>query len=598
VADGALILVAGLLLAGALVGSVIAERLRLPGLLLFLLVGMAIGWDGTGWVRLDDFALARRIGVLALALILFEGGLSAPRAALRRVLRPALLLAIGATVMTALLTGVAATVLLGGGLLQGMLVGSALASTDGAAVFALLRGSSLRPRLALMLEGEAGFNDPVAVLLVIGFTTWLLQPDYGVPDMLVLFVRQLATGLVCGAAVGLGVARLLAMARLPVPGLYPVASLSVAGLAFGSADVLHGSGFLAVFVAGLALASSPGLPAQATLSDFHDGVSWLAQVALFLTLGLLVVPSHLVGIAGGATLLALFLAFAARPAAVWAVTALEGLRPGERVLLGWAGLRGGVPVVLATFPVLAGVPGSRRVLDVAFFVVVFSTVLQGTTFEALARRLGLTRAEPPLPRALRDSGTATGLGAEVAEYRVGPGDRAVGRRLRDLPLPPEATVMVIVRGEAAIPPQRNTRIETGDRVHVVVREESSAALAQTLDRWQNGEPEYALEPRAPRPWTAADGDPAHPVRVVGLSITEHLRVRADVPGALVMLEDGRYAITGPALLVGDPGRLTRYAGERLERAEQAAARLWWRDVLDALGPAGPLTPTRRRGSAR
>ena len=291
----------------------------------------------------------------------------------------------------------AATVLLGGGLLQGMLVGSALASTDGAAVFALLRGSSLRPRLALMLEGEAGFNDPVAVLLVLGFTTWLLQPDYGVPDMLVLFVRQLATGLVCGAFVGLGVARLLAIARLPVAGLYPVASLAVAGLAFGSADVLHGSGFLAVYVAGLALASSPGLPARATLSDFHDGVAWLAQVALFLTLGLLVVPSHLVAVAGGATALALFLAFVARPAAVWAVTALEGLRPGERVLLGWAGLRGGVPVVLATFPVIAGVPGSRRVLDVAFFVVVFSTVLQGTTFEALARRLGLTRAEPPLP---------------------------------------------------------------------------------------------------------------------------------------------------------------------------------------------------------
>jgi cell volume regulation protein A len=582
VPDGALILVAGLLLAGALLGSVVAHRLRLPGLLLFLLVGMAVGWDGTGWVHLDDFALARRIGVLALALILFEGGLSAPRTALRRVLRPALLLATAGTLVTALLTGVAAAVLFGGSLVQGLLVGSALASTDGAAVFALLRGSSLRPRLALMLEGEAGFNDPVAVLLVLGFTTWLLQPDYTVPDMLVLFVRQLGTGMICGVAVGLGGARLLALARLPDAGLYPVASLAVAGLAFGSADVLHGSGFLAVYIAGLALASSPGIPARGTLSDFHEGVSWIAQVALFLTLGLLVVPSQLVAVAGSATLLALFLAFAARPAAVWAVTALEGLRPGERVLLGWAGLRGGVPVVLATFPVLAGVPGSRRVLDVAFFVVVFSTVLQGTTFETLARRLGLTRAEPLLPRALRDSGTATRLGAELTEYRVGPDDRAVGRRLRDLPLPPDATVMVIVRGEAAIPPQSDTRIETGDHVHVVVREESAAALATTLDRWQHGDPEYALEPHGPRPWTASHGDPAHPVRIAGLAVAEHHRIRADVPGALVTLEDGRYALTGPALLVGDAVRLRRYAGERLERAEEATARLWWRDVLDAL----------------
>jgi potassium/hydrogen antiporter len=580
--DGGLILVAGLLLTGALFGSLVAERLRLPGLLLFLLVGMAVGWDGTGWVRLDDFELARRIGVLALALILFEGGLSAPVAALRKVLRPALLLAVVGTIATALLTGAAASVLLGTGLIEGLLVGATLASTDGAAVFALLRSSSLRPRLALMLEGEAGLNDPVAVLLVLGFTSWLLLPDYGVPDMLVLFLRQLGLGLVCGAAVGLGAARLLRVARFPAGGLYSVASLAVAGLAYGSADVLHGSGFLAVYVAGVALAASRELPAQGTLSVFHEGVAWVAQVALFLTLGLLVVPSQLVTVAGAAAALALFLAFVARPVAVWVVTAFEGLGANERLLLGWAGLRGGVPIVLATFPVIAGVPGSRRILDVAFFVVVFSTVLQGMTFESVARRLKLAEQRPLFPRSLRETGIAHRLGAELTEYRVGPEDRAVGRPLSELPLPLEATVMVIVRGGEAIPPQRETRIEGGDHVHVLVREEASAALATSLDSWQHGERVYRRDAIRPRPWSGALGDPAHPVRVAGLSVVEHLRVRSGVPGALVVLEDGRHALTGPVLLVGEGTELRRYAGERLARAG-AEERVWWRDVLDALG---------------
>jgi cell volume regulation protein A len=581
--DGGLTLVAGLLLTAALLGSLVAARLRLPALLLFLLVGMAVGWDGAGWVALDDFALARRIGVLALALILFEGGLSAPVAALRRVLRPALLLAILGTITTALLTGAAAAVLLGTGLAQGLILGATLASTDGAAVFALLRSSSLRPRLALILEGEAGLNDPVAVLLVLGFTSWLLQPDYGVPDMILLFVRQLGLGLVCGAAVGLGAVRLLRLARLPTGGLYPVASLAVAGLAFGSADVLHGSGFLAVYVAGIALAASRELPAQGTLSVFHEGVAWVAQVTLFLTLGLLVVPSQLVAVAGSATALALFLAFVARPAAVWVVTAFEGLGAKERVLLGWAGLRGGVPIVLATFPAIAGVPGSRRILDVAFFVVVFSTVLQGMTFEGVARRLKLVETRPPFPRALRETGTAGRLGAELAEYRVGPEDRVVGRPLSDLSLPPEATVMAIVRGNEAIPPQRDMRIETGDHVHLLVRQEASAALATSLDSWQHGEREYRRDAVRPRPWTAALGDPAHPVRVAGLAVVEHLRVRGGVPGALVVLEDGRHALTGPVLVVGRDVELRRYAGERLRRASTSAEQVWWRDVLDALG---------------
>jgi cell volume regulation protein A len=583
--DGALILAGSLLLAGAMAGALVAERLRIPGLLAFLAVGMAVGWDGTGWLRLDDIELARRIGVIALALILFEGGLSAPVTAMRPLLRPALALAIGGTIATALLTGSAAALLLGVPPVGGLLVGATLASTDGAAVFALLRGSALRKRVALILEGEAGFNDPVAVLLVIGFTTWLQRPGYGAPDMVVLFVQQLGVGLACGAVVGIGAARVLALVRLPAAGLYCVASLAVAGAAFGAADVLHGSGFLAVYLAGLSLAGARALPARATVAIFQEGVAWVAQVALFVTLGLIVVPSELAAVAGVATAIALFLAFAGRPLAVWLATLGAGLPGRERVLLGWAGLRGGVPLILATFPVIAEVPGNRRVLDVAFVVVVVSTVLQGMSFEAVARRLGLTEARPPLPRPLRETGVASGLGAELTEYRVGPEDRAVGRRLEDLPLVPEATVMVVVRGDEAIPPQRDTRLEPGDEVHLVVREEAAGGLATMLDEWQHGERDYRRAPVGPRPWPAALGDPSHPVRVAGLAVAEHVRVRSGpVPGALVRLEDGRFALTGPALVMGEGSVLDRYAEERLRRADEPREQVWWRDVRDALAP--------------
>jgi potassium/hydrogen antiporter len=583
--DGALILAGSLLLAAATAGAVVAERLRVPGLLAFLVVGMAVGWDGTGWLKLDDIELARRVGVVALALILFEGGLRAPVGAMRPLLRPALALAIGGTIATALLTGAAAALLLGIAPVGGLLIGATLASTDGAAVFALLRGSALRRRIALILEGEAGFNDPVAVLLVIGFTTWLQRPGYGAPDMLVLFVRQLGIGLACGAAVGIGAARVLALARLPAAGLYCVASLAVAGAAFGAADLLHGSGFLAVYLAGLVLAGSGALPARATIEIFQEGVAWIAQVALFVTLGLIIVPSELAAVAGVGTALALFLAFAGRPAAVWLATVRAGLPGRERLLLGWAGLRGGVPIVLATFPVIAGVPGNRRVLDVAFLVVVVSTVLQGMSFEAVARRLGLTQARPPFPRPLRETGVASGLGAELTEYRVGREDRAVGQRLGDLPLDPAATVMVVVRGDEAIPPQRDTRLEPGDEVHLLVREEAAGALATTLDEWQHGERAYRRAPVGPRPWPAALGDPSHPVRVAGLAVAEHVRERSGpIPGALVLLEDGRFALTGPALVMGDASALDRYAEERLRRAGEPREQVWWRDVRDALAP--------------
>ena len=389
--DGELILVAGALMVAGLAASLAADRLRLPGLVLFLGLGMAIGSDGAGWIDFTDYELARTIGIVALALILFEGGLTTSFGEIRTVAVPALSLAFVGTLLTALIAGVVATWLFDLSLLEGLLVGSIVSATDGAAVFALLRNSSLDRRVGLTLEAESGFNDPLSVLLVIGLIDWISKPDFAAPDLVLLLARELGIGLVVGLAVGWVAVQGLRRARLRTEAAYPIATLSVAALAYGGAAALHGSGFLSVYLAGLALGSAP-IPGERAVSIFHQGLAGLAQVTMFLVLGLLVFPSQLWGVALEGTVLALVLMFVARPIATMVATAVTGFSPQERAILAWAGLRGAVPVVLATFPVIAAISGSLEFFNIVFFAVLLSTLLQGASFEPLANRLGVTVA--------------------------------------------------------------------------------------------------------------------------------------------------------------------------------------------------------------
>jgi cell volume regulation protein A len=592
-ADGELILVAAALLAAGIAASLVASRVQLPGLLLFLALGMAIGSDGLGWIDFNDYELARTIGVVALALILFEGGLSAGYEEIRPVLRPALLLAILGTLGTAVICGFAAAWLFDLSTLEGMLLGAIISSTDGAAIFALLRESTLRRKLARTLEGEAGFNDPVAVLLVIGFIEWIERDDYGVLDLLALFVTEMGIGGVVGVAVGLLAVRGLRNAKLASPGLYPVATLATAGLAFGGAATLHGSGFLAAYLAGLVLGSAR-IPAKQTVVVFHQGLAWVAQIVMFLALGLLVFPSELDDVWLKGTALALLLVFIARPLSAALATAFDRFTAAERLVLGWAGLRGAVPVVLATFAVIAGVPEgqSREFFNIVFFAVVISTLLQGTTVEWLARRVGVTTSEPALPRPLIETGTVRRLGAEIVEYPVGPDDAIVGQLVRELGLPRDALLSVIVRGEEALLPRGSTRIEADDRLHVMVREEVARDIPELLERWRLGPVGVPTVRHAllragtavftTRRWTDDDGDPGFPKQVQGVAVSEQIRTRRDQRGALVILEDGRFAVTGPLLAIGGPLQLQRYARRRLTAEEDAAARAWWQEVIGAL----------------
>jgi cell volume regulation protein A len=595
VTDGELILVAGALLAAGIAASLLAARIRLPGLLLFLGLGMLLGSDGTTWIDFgrtpEDYELARTIGIVALALILFEGGLTAGFEEIRPVLRPALGLAIVGTFVTAGITGAAAIWLFDLSTLEGLLLGAIISSTDGAAIFSLLRGSTLRRPLARTLEGEAGLNDPVAVLLVVGFIEWIEQPDYGAADMALLFISELGIG----AAVGLVVGRLasegLRRTRLDTAGLYPVATLATAGIAYGAADALHGSGFLAAYLAGLVLGSAR-IPAKRTVAVFHQGLAWVAQIAMFLSLGLLVFPSELGDFVVEGTALALVLVLVSRPIAAFVSTAFDPFSMADRVVLGWAGLRGAVPVVLATFPVIDRVPDSLDFFNIVFFAVVISTLLQGTTFEPLARRLGVTTSEPALPRPLAETGTIRRLGAEIVEYPVGPKDAVVGHRVRELGLPRDALLSVIVRGDEAVLPRGSTRVEAGDRLHVVVRSEVADRMGDVVGRWGTGPVAGDDVPRgqltgsfvfSSRRWDEErDGDPGYPREIDGVAVRTHLRTRRDRRGALVSLTDGRFAVTGPTLAVGGALQVQAYARRRLARETDDTARAWWQEVIGAL----------------
>jgi potassium/hydrogen antiporter len=591
--EGKLILISGALLALGLAASLVAGKVRVPGLVLFLVVGMVVGSDGLGLVAFNDYELARVIGIVALALILFEGGLTTGMLEIRPVLLSAISLALIGTLATAVIVGLAASALFGFSTLEGLLVGAILASTDGAAIFGLLRASTLRRSLARTLEGEAGLNDPVAVLLVLGFTQWLLLPDYGLADMAVLFVKQIGIGIAVGAAVGWLAVQGFQRARLDSAGLYPVATVATVALAFGGADTLGGSGFLAVYLAGLALGSAP-VPAKRTVTTFHEGLAWVAQLTMFLTLGLLVFPSQLPGVALEGTLLALVLVFVARPVATWLSTLFAPFSHRERVVLSWAGLRGAVPVVLATFPLLAGVPRALVYFNIVFFAVLLSTLLQGTTFEALARRLGMTTNEPALPTPLSEAGTIRRLGAEILEFPIGAQDAVAGARVRDLGLPRDAVVNVIVRAGQAIPPRGSTRLLAGDAVHVLLRTEMARDVPALMERWRRGPIGSPPRPRptvygrrpifAVRPWEAdgRDGDPARPHAVAGIGVAEQLRIRRDRPGSLSALADGRYGISGPLLVLGSREDVERWSRRKLAQGVTEDERAWLQTVIAAL----------------
>ena len=590
--DAELILAAGALLAAGIAAALVADRVRVPGLLLFLGLGMLAGSEGVGGIEFNDPELARTLGTIALILILFEGGLTAGWSEIRPVLGTAASLATVGTVVTAVIAGFAAQWIFDLSTLEGMLVGAAIAATDSAAIFAVLRRSTLEKRLARSLEGESGMNDPVALLLVLGFIDWIQDPGYGITDMAVTLVLKLAIAVAIGLALGRLAVAALSAVRLPTDGIYPVATIAIAGLSFGLAEVAHGSGLLATYLTALALGSS-GIPARRTIVAFHEGVGWVAQIGLFVLLGLLVFPSTLGEVAVEGLALSAALILVARPVAAIAATVFSPFNMRERTMLGWAGLRGAAPIWLATFPVVAGVGEGEQLFSIVFFVVVTSTLIQGASFEPLASRLGLTTDEPALPRRLLESGRIRRMGGDVIAYRLRPGAAAAGHLVRELGLPREALVNVIVRDGRAIPPRGSTQLQEGDELHVLVRGELREEVEELTRHWHDGPVGTPPVPKLPRTgatqvFTVRPGgdieDPSAPKEVNGIAVVGILRSRRDRASSLVVLADGRYSVTTEGVVaIGGRHALVRWCERRAERVgDDPPERAWWQEVIGAL----------------
>ena len=403
---------------------------------------MLLGSDGPGGIDFADAELARTVGVISLAAILFEGGLSTSWRRLRQVVVPAALLSTVGVAVTAILTGAAAYLLFDLTWLESILLGAVVSSTDAAAVFATLRYTNISRRLARTLEAETGGNDPMAIALTVGLIEWIQEPEFGFPDLVLLIVRQLGLGLVVGVV--LGAAATWAFSRLPdsVGAFAPVASVAVAALSFGTADVIGGSGFLAVYLVGLAVGSTPSRYRR-QLVAFHEGLAFLAQVAMFIVLGLLVFPHDLPDVAVPGLALAALLVFLIRPVAVWASTAFSEFTNRERALLGWAGLRGAVPIVLGTIVLSSELGSGETIFNAVFFVVVVSALVQGTTLERVARRLGLVSPGPAVVEAPLEVDALGSL--ELVDFAVAPNHAVAGSAVRELGLPRSALVAVVAR---------------------------------------------------------------------------------------------------------------------------------------------------------
>ncbi len=443
----------------------VADRLGLPSLLLYLALGMAIGESGVG-IQFEDVALTQTLGVAALVVILAEGGLTTRWADVRRAVGPGLSLSTVGVVVSIATTAAISVWLLGLDWPFALLLGAVVSSTDAAAVFANLRRLPLPRRMVASLEVESGLNDAPVILIVAALSDSLTGGEshpWWVTTAEVL--AELAGGAAIGLALGFAGAWLLRRAALPLSGFYPLATLALCVLAFASADLVHTSGFVAVYLCGLVLGNA-ALPHRSATIGFAEGMATLAQIGLFVLLGLLVSPSRLPEAIGPALLVGGVLLLVARPLSVVASLAWFRMPWAQQAFVSWAGLRGAVPIVLATFPLTAQVPDAARIFDTVFVLVVVFTLLQGSSLPWLARRLGI--AAPMAPREIEvESAPLEELDAELVQLRVPEGSRLHGVYLPELRLPEDAAVVLVVRNGRSFVPDRTTRLMRGDQALLV-----------------------------------------------------------------------------------------------------------------------------------
>jgi cell volume regulation protein A len=472
---------ASVLLLLSILASKASGRLGVPALLLFLVIGMLAGSDGPGGIYFDDARLSQSLGVVALALILFAGGLDTDWNSIRPVFREGLALSTLGVLFTALLVGGFVTWVLPFSLLEGLLLGAIVSSTDAAAVFAVLRSRnvSLKGSLEPLLELESGSNDPMAVFLTIGLIRLLANPKASAAGLIPLFVLQMALGAALGYGIGKMTVHFVNRLRLEYEGLYPVLTLSLVVFTYGAATSLGGNGFLAVYLAGLVMGNSDFIHKR-SLIRFHDGLAWLMQITMFLTLGLLVFPSRLIPIAGSGLLIAAFLMLIARPIGVFVSLAFTKRSLREKVMVSWVGLRGAAPIILATFPYLAGISKADTVFHLVFFIVLTSVLIQGTSIPLVARWLGVDAPATDRRQHPLEFVPAGSSRHDLVEIKIPPGSAAAGKQIVELGLPIGALAVLINRSGDYIVPSGGTVLAEGDTVLVLADKESLARARSIL----------------------------------------------------------------------------------------------------------------------
>jgi cell volume regulation protein A len=473
------ILAVGLLLLLSVLASRVTHRIGAPLLLVFLIIGMLVGEDGPGGIQFDNFLSAHLLASLALAVILFDGGLRTRYSSFRTGLQPAAVLATVGVVITAAITGFAAAWIFATDPLHGLLIGAIVGSTDAAAVFYLLRahGLHLNERVSSTLEIESGANDPMAVFLTLTLIEYIADGRQGLaPALLGDFAWQMGIGGLIGAGGGLLLSRLINRLSLG-DSLYPLLALAGGIAIYGLAAVLEGSGFLAAYLGGLLVGNSSRKSIH-TIRQFHDGMAWLSQISLFLMLGLLVTPTALLPVLPGGLLTALVLVFVARPVAVMLCLWPFRFSLREKLFISWVGLRGAVPIVLGLYPLLSGLDYAATDFRIAFCVVLVSLVLQGWTVAPVARWLGIQLPPTSRGRRLAEFDVPGAIGEEIVAYEVVAGSRAVNVTPTLLPLPKGGRFFALVRAGKPVPGAEALPLQEGDHVYLMIGADQHEALGE------------------------------------------------------------------------------------------------------------------------